>query len=378
MSQLNQARQNSHQWQKTFGFTLIELLVVIAIIAVLIALLLPAVQQAREAARRTQCKNNLKQYGLAWHNYHDIYNMFAVGSTGAYGQGNAPASTPQAGQPNLGFQCRLLPFMDQANLYNQINFSSPNAQMTLMSNGQPLMGANAPYIKCPSDSSPDIVVTGEFYDGVTPALKTVNEYQTSYDGDLGSMPLDSANDTTCNPYSATSLYMQANPTFVPGSNDANSSVQQPTFGDYLPYDIPGAGIGNRIGAAVGIRDVTDGTSNTIAMGEFLLACNWETGWLKSNSGGNYHHTVTVPINDMTTCTGGTISAGNVLVPSCGYPDYKPPTQNWGIAWGFRSLHTGGAQFLFADGTVRFLSQNINYQTYQLLGARADGQAIGSF
>src|SRR6266404_2334012 len=93
------------------AFTLIELLVVIAIIAVLIALLLPAVQQAREAARRSQCKNNLKQYGLALANYHDVYNQFANG-----GQ-NWPA-------PALGCQAPILPYIDQAPLFNQINFHS--------------------------------------------------------------------------------------------------------------------------------------------------------------------------------------------------------------------------------------------------------------
>src|SRR5579885_2974643 len=91
------------------AFTLIELLVVIAIIAVLIALLLPAVQQAREAARRSQCKNNLKQYGLALANYHDTYGMFPIGGTGGC----------CAVAPNIGFQVRLLPYLDQAPLFNQ-------------------------------------------------------------------------------------------------------------------------------------------------------------------------------------------------------------------------------------------------------------------
>src|SRR5262249_28339082 len=105
--------------RKLLGFTLIELLVVIAIIAVLIALLLPAVQQAREAARRSQCKNNLKQYGLALHNYHDIYGQFAPGG-----------DTQWWNSSFVGWQARILPQIDQAPIYNQLNFSLPDLAET--------------------------------------------------------------------------------------------------------------------------------------------------------------------------------------------------------------------------------------------------------
>jgi prepilin-type N-terminal cleavage/methylation domain-containing protein len=120
------------------GFTLIELLVVIAIIAILIALLLPAVQQAREAARRTQCKNNLKQIGLALHNYHDAHDCFPFGWGG---------TRPATGSPGYSAISQLLPFFDQAPLYNTINFSLP---LTDPANDVPRR-QELPILRCPSD-----------------------------------------------------------------------------------------------------------------------------------------------------------------------------------------------------------------------------------
>ena len=128
------------------AFTLIELLVVIAIIAVLIALLLPAVQQAREAARRSQCKNNLKQYGLALHNYHDNYGCFPIGSEANWSNGAF-----------LSWQSRILPYVDQSPIYNQINFSTPGVIGINLSDGQPLRMHTLPYASCPSDDSQRII-----------------------------------------------------------------------------------------------------------------------------------------------------------------------------------------------------------------------------
>src|SRR5262245_47588566 len=130
------------------GFTLIELLVVIAIIAVLVALLLPAVQQAREAARRSQCKNNLKQIGLAMHNYHEMASSFppeTIWSFDPTGTGTGPNKQPR----NYTWLVMLLPYLDQAPLYNAINFSLPIWGQ--MAAGKSIAGTQLPILACPSD-----------------------------------------------------------------------------------------------------------------------------------------------------------------------------------------------------------------------------------
>lgn len=324
---------NKSRWRRR-AFTLIELLVVIAIIAVLIALLLPAVQQAREAARRSQCKNNLKQFGLALANYHDTYGMFALGGSGGC------CATP----PNLGFIPRLLPFLDQAPVYNQLNMVSTDAPSQNLANGQPARMAIVPVAVCPSDAQ----LRGNPLGGYG---------QTSYDGSLGSQgnvsnpPAAQPPATTCNPYQQFALKLQNN-------------------GDTLDISLI-SGMGSRDGPSVRIRDVSDGTSNTIHMGEILPSCNdhsWGGFWPVNAM--SFHSSTIVPINDMTTCSWANPS--QVRVPGCQRWD------NWNISWGFRSLHTGGAHFLFVDGSVHFLSENINHQTYQYLGGRADGNVVTNF
>ena len=309
------------------GFTLIELLVVIAIIAVLIALLLPAVQQAREAARRSQCKNNLKQYGLALANYHDVYLMFPIGGTGGC------CNTP----PNLGFQPRLLAFIDQAPLFNQINFSTGDATSQVMSDNKTLLQHTIPIGTCPSDGRSNNPFN--------------NVGQANYDGSLGSQGNVSVSGS-CNPYEATALQMQNN-------------------GDTFDISLI-SGMGSRDAASVRIRDVTDGTSNTIHMGEVLPSCNdhWGGGMWAENGMGNFHSSTIVPINDFTTCSWA--SGSLIRWPAC------TNQNNWNISWGFRSNHTGGAHFVFVDGGVHFLSQNMSMQTYQYLGGRADGQVVGEY
>ncbi len=315
------------QARKRRAFTLIELLVVIAIIAVLIALLLPAVQQAREAARRSQCKNNLKQFGLAFANYHDVYGMYPLGGSG-FCCANPPA---------LSFLARMLPNLDQAPLYNQINFSLVDATAQTLPNGNRVGATVLTILNCPSDGSSSNPLNGWG--------------QTNYDASLGSQGNVSVSGS-CNPYQTFAQQLTNN-------------------GDTLNIQLI-SGMGSRDGPSLRIRDVSDGTSNTIHMGEVLPACNDHSsgGAWHSNGMGNFHSSTIVPINDFTTCpfaTGSQIRFG-----SCTNPN------NWNISWGFRSRHVGGAHFVLVDGSVRFISENINHTTYQNLGGRSDGNVVGDF
>ena len=310
------------------GFTLIELLVVIAIIAILIALLLPAVQQAREAARRSQCKNNLKQFGLALANYHDTFRMYPIGGTGGC------CAVP----PALGFIPRLLPNLDQAPLSKMINFSLVDANSQVLPSGNPLRLSALTVTICPSDSLPSNPWQGYG--------------QTNYDGSLGSQGNVSVSGA-CNPYQQFAQFVN------------------PNNGDTLDRSLV-SGMGSRDGPTIRIQDVTDGTSSTIHMGEVLPACNDHSsgGLWHSNGMGNFHSSTIVPINDFTTCQGATTG---IRFPAC------TNWNNWNIGWGFRSQHNGGAHFLFVDGAVRFLNQNLNHPiTFQRLGGRADGKPVGEF
>ena len=335
------------------AFTLIELLVVIAIIAILIALLLPAVQQAREAARRSTCKNNLKQYGLAWHNYHDANGMFPPGGSSAWGQ------------PEISFHARILPYMDQAPLYNQLNMRG----RTLPQQRLPETDPNAPqfetmvvpYMRCPSDGTSNgfhssWVAVRHSWNGErwgtddAPAL-------ANYTGSLGSQRTPSESGA-CNDFLSF-----ADP--IRGTADHGNSNAKATI----------SGAGSRLGVKLTAGDFIDGTSNTILIGEMLPDCHdHDAGVWHYNGMNNFHGSTVVPINNFTTCT--TIR-DRVTNPACVRPA-SDPNHNWNYSWGFKSLHAGGAHFLMGDGTVKFINENINHTTYQRLGGRAENKPVGEF
>nr|WP_246120094.1 DUF1559 domain-containing protein [Blastopirellula retiformator] len=318
------------------GFTLVELLVVIAIIGVLIALLLPAVQQAREAARRMQCTNNLKQHGLALHTYHDTHGAFppAVINPGCRYCDVIPASQNWDGNVrNTTFQLMILPFLEQGNLYDQIDFRYPvglsaHSDMTdpvaadAASNMSAIKGVHLDVFACPSDpgdqAGTSTSTSGHYY--------TINYYRTSYGAITYTWEDNSDNSK-----------------LLWGSADNNSSLR-PAFG---------------INGSSKIRDIVDGTSNS------LLLC--ETRMIKSSTNyGPYWGTWT-----NTFWLAMDLQINSTRIES-GVDTKKP------YAWTPGSNHPGGCNSLFADASVHFLSETTNANTLYNLAKIADGNVIGEY
>jgi prepilin-type N-terminal cleavage/methylation domain-containing protein len=341
------------------GFTLIELLVVIAIIAILVALLLPAVQQAREAARRTQCKNNLKQLGIALHNYHDVFGQFPPTIF-------ATAGPIQWSDSSKGSHLvRLLPYLEQANVFQALDFNlmgpfggdaatklNSNLNMEALRrsypNGAFIKDLALPVLMCPSDSAPKNIGYSYGRSGETAAAKT------NYVMSMGNQRMDTSPWTGCTPYQ--DHIMNTNSHWGHGNTDNPSWV---------------SGIISRFNWAASLQQITDGTSNVIAAGEIRPNCGDHTnnGWLHFNA---TWVATTAPINFPINCY------NEAPIPTPSNPPACNAVDNWTTSQGFKSMHTGGAQFVLCDGSVRFISQNIDYRTYQRLGDRRDGQVIGDY
>lgn len=330
------------------GFTLIELLVVIAIIAILIALLLPAVQQAREAARRTQCKNNLKQIGLALHNYHDVANEFPAA---LYSSGRRNSASYYSGNntvKNVTGWMMLLPYMDQATLYNQYDFN----QSAVNSNpyGMPIATINP--------TNADLVNTK-----------------------IAMLECPSHDEAGATGISSSSVWYPR----VPETRRTSYLFATGVFTDYdTPWktnkgDYRQGAFGND--GAAKMRDLRDGSSNVILVGESWGGSTYKTShyygpWGLSGAHTSAHGRVlaagiggscTSPADDFCYTTGNYPARFRINA------DYNQDGSGRQYAWGFGSGHTGGAQFLFGDGTVRFLSENMDYKTFAQLNYIRDGQ-----
>jgi len=340
--------------RKSRGFTLIELLVVIAIIAVLIGLLLPAVQAAREAARRAQCVNNLKQLGLASHNYHDIAGKFP---TNMYLH---PVMGPTTGMAwnNASWLVLLLPQMEQQPLHNAVNF---NMMMgTFIGGGwrwSPQFSVGDPNstvrvtvlnsLICPSDDSPNIDNTNpDDLSGLTAA-------GTSYVGNMGDNCLG------CGGEILPAAYGQ-----VIFCNDLNLPCRRPSLGHARITDAQinngspaGSGVYWAWGSDVGINSITDGTSNTLMAGEQIRKVTQWNAWVGANASIG---STAVPLNYKHRNAAGQIETGN-----------------WTRQYSFRSNHPGGANFCMADGSVKFLKTTINFAIYQALATRGNGEIVSS-
>ncbi len=338
------------------GFTLIELLVVIAIIAILIALLLPAVQQAREAARRTQCRNNLKQLGLALHNYHDSFGLFPMGHTRSNDGGGGVT-----GWRGYSVHAMVLPYIDQAPLYNSINFNQhfdyvgTPAGVVGVDNTIPRRTKITAFL-CPSDS---------------PFPASADRGNNNYPGSMG-----------------------------------------PSLGQYV------SPVGMRNGmfnfdVIVRMGDVRDGTSNTIAFSEHLIGDNNAAAFVPGDvvraiawTG----PTVTKPTaGDLATygaaCAAASLPPASATHHSHGGREWAvgmpaqtlfntaaPPNHKFpncqpcvGCGWmdsqgifAARSRHTGGVHASMADGSVRFVSENVDLSLWQNAGSINGGETVGEF
>jgi len=320
------------------GFTLIELLVVIAIIAILIALLLPAVQQAREAARRSTCKNNMKQMGLALHNYHDVYKTFPLGT-------RYPNN-----QPN-NWRFALLPYMDQANIYEQAK-TVPGSDVNFWEghgntyNGDTLLFKDkviTPIYMCPSSADPAIsYANGD---------KNQGSQSHQYVGIMGAYS---------DPAGRTNVYYQSGH----GGYATNTGCLL-------------------INECKGMRDVTDGTSNTIIIGEqskisssnpVLRRSDYTSGWAGLSAQGTISQWIAGPAGATTFGTGVTAVYHSPNPTSTGS---EANTQyDWNTP--LTSYHTGGVHVLLADGAVRFLSNNTDLALIKKLCVRDDGTVIGEW
>lgn len=312
---------------KRRGFTLIELLVVIAIIAVLIALLLPAVQQARESARRTQCKNNFKQMALALHNYHDTNTVFPYAASSA------------AIKNQTGFVL-LLPYFDQAPLYNSINHNSSMGVFGSPPGGEDPNNLKAATTKltallCPSDNGAQYISdSGNGYYGCSPTAGAVS-YLTSYG------------------FSVTVPWSSYSAPFTQQLWSTELIASRALFG---------------FSSNSTLRDVKDGASNTVMMVETCLqvyngqAPPWSCLDWVGGAGIAFAYN---SMNNWNTLPYG--SPGPAPVPGrlC----------SWSLPG---STHSGGMQVALADGSVRFLSQSMNFTVQTYLGLIADGNAIGEY
>ncbi|ADG66688.1 protein of unknown function DUF1559 [Planctopirus limnophila DSM 3776] len=333
------------------GFTLIELLVVIAIIAILIALLLPAVQQAREAARRTQCRNNLKQLGLALHNYHDNALVFPPGHIGFNN-----ATTPSF--QGFAWSTMILPFVDQAPLYNVLanRFSSSVPYSTAVTPVVPTAAEVAavattfPAMRCPSDVGSNLVNATAISGTAASATYANAVGRSNYPGVTG---------------------VWLNGTTWDGLETAQANWTVANFRGIFAEN-----------SRVGIRDMTDGTSNSIVVGERCspatetAGTNGMASWVscfdrgtqagRSSAYGDAAQRINVNVASGTVVS---TAGATVAITANG-----PRGQNSA----FSSLHTGGAHFLLGDGTVKFISENIDITIYRNLARVNDGNVIGEF
>jgi prepilin-type N-terminal cleavage/methylation domain-containing protein/prepilin-type processing-associated H-X9-DG protein len=359
---MNQCRART---RRSPGFTLIELLVVIAIIAVLIALLLPAVQSAREAARRAQCVNNLKQIALACHNYESSQGSFPMGNRAFADLNQANACGDYYGYSAMAY---ILPFMEQGAGFSSYNFN-------IKGDNYPAFAATSP--------------------NLTAGQQLISSYVCPSDQQLGTLDPTSYHTPRNQSSYGQSRGQQENIYF----NWAVAAFPDPGQPYYQNCNYGGGDGMFGPESSIKIANVTDGTSNTFFFGEMSRFKNEPAG------SGFYFSNVVGAWADNSFFSGGVrITGGAFVVPRLNAPadttgnllnpcfavciqppDWINPVLNAsGLPacmqlgqWGFRSMHPGGANFAFTDGSVKFIKETVNYQAYRALGTRAGGEVLSA-
>ncbi|HEY4258985.1 MAG TPA: DUF1559 domain-containing protein [Schlesneria sp.] len=339
------------------GFTLIELLVVIAIIAVLIALLLPAVQQAREAARRTQCKNNLKQIGLAVHNYLSTHSVFPP----SFCIGPTTGGT-------WSVTARILPFLDQANAFTLADLTKGYSEVPNSTNG--ITSQVLPFNRCPSEIN-----------GMTSATSPTSTgfYPPNYAYNMGTWKV-----WTPNPASPLNGGTPGDGAFAPNSNFTTAAFTDGTSNTLCTSEVKcyTNNIGNDAAATDAYPTLASIAGNS--GGKFTLGAPGLTGGHREWTDGKIHETgftttFTPNARVQIVGTGGTLVLGDYI--SCkergssapcntGAPTYAAVTT--------RSFHIGSVNSLMMDGSTRSFSENIDINVWRGLGSRAGGEVIGEF
>jgi len=369
-------------YRRRIGFTLIELLVVISIIAVLIALLLPAVQAAREAARRAQCTNNLKQLGLASANYEQATQSYALctGQRAIWDPTNSSGTAGDSGWGNFSPHALMLSYLEQQAIYNATNFSISAADNCDSGVNATSMYAVLATFLCPSSPR----ASGRFSNTDSVPHMTGAYTGNNYFGSVGPGPCPWTSNTSMRGIFAT--------------------------------------VSPNVNGSRGVRDVTDGTSNTISFAEFKMgdfdsrtlslsdAINIRTNtvgaWGSWNNNTNMPDMGTTVFQTfLTTCAGaakGSVGSNNnkstvgrtwflgmlgqtlgntLLAPNPQYPNCN--MESWGGdmdapgMYNMSSYHPGGANAAFADGSVRFIKSSTNQQTIWSIGSRNGGEAVSS-
>lgn len=345
--------------RRTGGFTLVELLVVIAIIGILIALLLPAVQAAREASRRSQCLNNLRQIGIALQNYHDIHRIFppALIGSGRLAAGNTANLPPGFQVANTTGFILMAAQLEQSAIYQSYNSKIPSsvsnpygysfvAGVNVSDGNKPYYSAQLPVFTCPSDK--------------TPANIMVNQVNVS---------------------SGSNSFYE--------SNSASQSNYLFSTGAYTDYDLQYVKFAStylEVGAfgndgAAKIADIKDGTSNTIAVGESRQgASGGKSATVYGPYWGAGVHTCChgrTPRSTTLTTVGGVTAPTGLAYGSINFDISGTAHHNTQYAWQFGAYHPAGANFVMCDGSTRFISDNVDYYNVFIWQNRIkDGVSLG--